>query len=1132
MLLDRNDSIWTMEKKLAEAFKGVKRIGEIDLSEEDFKWLRRSVQNHYDNSRSLIPPPCVTAAVLVFCARYADYGEEEHIQFWDKFAQTVLKKPLSQALGNDWRDHFKAARQHLRQTYNFSFPTKEQSTQHVVNGIYQQAILPAYMAEEFVEWFLQHHPKPSDWGALHGRFPDDIAEELSRIPVAAPNKRLKRFLSDVQTSLTAGDLLKMLATAAVWYVQREMDNDDIEQLLSPFERGLWQRMRPRLPDPMMALIATQRDRPARMRWAWLYDQNDILELTISNLKLNGKVEPDRLVWVPHGTRVTKGETLPSRELRYCEVNAWKFADGYVIDTATLIDVREHGWVVAVDRGDVVLSAPIETPKPPTSTHDAILFKAQAGNSLAKLSDWNRLTSGDYAIVMKPDVTIEPVTERGGAVTRHYGLDVPQVLRAQGFTTAAYYTLQLPVTIGGEDINPKLDRVSPELRGERLVTGLAANALPVYQAGKLWMVFSPPKNADPSKLRLELSVNGQSKIYSLKALDAAGHLERQTDPYGGQVWKIDLSAYLSTPCLIEATLYNGFTAMHGEPRRAGVLPAGVVVEPDSNERYYSINRKPAVCLSGIGESQIRLASAALIDAVDEDDCIVTWESPREDAALRLIFDTVELPLTFDMKWSYGWVDGVMGNGELPEALVKEAILHVRGKPKAQFYIRLGAQDKTSPYPLTSHGTFDVEVRHDRLIDALMGIHEARTMVALVFADDPDTAIPLFQFVRPAFAPKPVEVAPQPVKAPELPPPAPLQPVAPKPSPTLPQNTPQTRTTPTPSNRWEAATLARNPHLAVLVAPREADALWRGKVPPVLNGVIAARRARSSLLDRFFPRKKTIIVIGDLTFELFKDAKGAFIEVPRSANGEMVGTPVYLHEQDGVTYLKANNPLLRQCTACDTLYWEDDRGAVTKHGHTRPKSIGRNLSKQPVQITQQAQKRWFIESHSASFLPFIDRRLPLTKVIRQRISKTPPTLSSSPPPKNRFTRDGYRYAVNLWLQTYTEVTRDAVGTFKRLDLNRFWNVWRRSQDEYWVWAATWCESELRAQLHQETTYPTLIPALLTLANEARAYAHHGVRTLDEQPLYDLLSLAYQHFAPLWEWALAWAELSIIYWKDETR
>lgn len=1101
MLFQREDTTLILTRKLADAFQTVTSIGEIDLTESDYKILKNSV---HDTWQTATLSPEVVAAVLVFCARYVEYGEDERIQFWEKFSQTVLKRDLNQQIGNDWRDKFKIARDKLREKYGFVFPTRKILTQHIIGGIYNHAILPAYLADEFIEWFLKEYPTVEAWTRLKEHYPDEIAEHhLKEIEVKQPHIRLKRFLSEEETRLTAAKLVRNLATAAWWYVQGEFEGDDITSLLSPIERSLWTRLSSRLDMLHLKPQAVSRESRVRQRWSWLIEQNTILELHVKNLQITGRTPPDRLVWLPKDSEIRAGETVPHYGSHFCEVNAWDVGKGYVIDNATLIDIREIGWIVPVDIDDRALCQPIETIALPQVVDKAVmLFRVQPETSFAILSDWDRLTSGDYAISHGEGFSIKAL--EGGEVIRNYKLPVPDVLREQGHTEAAHYTLRLPVEINGERINPQRSRVAPVIHGQHPIAGLLPSAVPMYAHGDVWLSFTAPKGVPLSKLSLELVVNDAVKIHRLSELEAAGHIARREE-HGQFDLTLNLTPYIAFPSLIQATIYNGLNPMHGEPRIAGVLSQGVNVEPDDTTLYYTTAKRPDVCITGVGSAQIEFASYAEPTPIDEQSIIITWQDPRQDAAIRLVFGDLKLPLTFDFKWSHGWIEPLKAETELSESRLDEAQLHVRGKPKSSFYIEVEGVGRSSAYTLNSLGVMDAEIRYDRLKDVLLGYQGAQTTVHLVFADQPTHKIALCEFIRPAYQPEPVTppvsvIEPSPARSTSLPP---LH--KPTPPVTIPVAPP---------------------------TPKRFDQLRQHPFPSIAEFVSKMEPAQR----RLFPPETQWLLVGETTYEIRTDVEGRHIFLPRPNTEGVSDARVGVEERGATVHLRPTNDLLMQCKTCGHLYWEDDRGAKIKHAHGMPLPRGHRLSKQAVEGRISAFNQHFtnIRNYSFDFTPFISREMRLLP--RQA---TTPTVSRRPYDKPAvLSKKGYETAVSEWISTTTTETHAAIKTLCEMEsrLQKLTTIWQQSANPALIWASQWVKQELRARQHKNHDDAALIPNLMVLAVIARDNLHHQTPILrdeaDKQLVETALDIAYTYFHPLLIWAAAWAEFNFMYWKDKTR
>jgi hypothetical protein len=1099
-MFDRRDSADQIEGKLAQALESVTRIGELSLTDADRKLindsLRASPIHHV--------PPRLLLTAMVFCARHAKFDDDETINFWGRFFSDVLRTPKEMSSENACREAFRKARAVVQAAHGFEFPTRQTTTTDVVSGIYLHAILPAYLQDEFAGFFLRQYPDQAAWHRLNALFPDEIARQNQKLVLNPPTpKRLIHFLVKEETSLTAARLIQNMATASLWYSEG-LSGDAISEVLSQIERAVWQQLAPKLARSASAALPP-RARSARVRWAWLIEQNDILELHARNLRIDGDTPPDRLVALTDAQKsdVQVGQPVPDYGRRYCEVNAYRTSDGCTIDNAILIDIDEAAVLVAVDQHDRALTKPIEIDSPPSGP---AFFRIQPDGQLAILSDTARLTDGEYAVSLPAGVKL--TAAEGGSVTHEYALAVPKVLAAHGHTTAARCRIILPILLGDERIDRKRGRIAPTLHGAHPVSDLLPGALAVYQSGALWLRLVPPDGVPFERLFVRLSASDTVRVYALSELDQAGHVTREEADVGLTL-RIELEPLVEAACLLQAEVFSGVTRMHGDARMAGLLPRGVQVRASPTDRRYTPSDPPHVRIDGVTTGQVELASDARISA-DDGGLTITWVDPRQDAALRLKFDSVSIPLTFDVKWAHAWVSPLIGDFLWEDAL-DEAVLSIRGEPRARLYIAV-ADDTPVEYTLNARGTMDVHLREDRLFDVLKAYQGERVPVRAWFAHLGER-FDLFTFIRPQFGE--FERQPEAVKA-------------------------AVRAFRKAMRQARRETAAVQTHEIVLLPRRYFETLPVESLPSPLDALSMIKPgshpdARRAVL----PAHALRLRLGDaITYPLHQTGDALKLSLSRrhSQGESRVEVGVVRHE-NGVM-LVPSNTLLSRCQRCGDVYWSDDRAAKMQHGHGQFGIDGKPVHN--LVLTDAQIKRMPIEGDAAracmpDLSPFIRRDL------QSHLRVKKPTMThdilSSKQDAVPLTRAAYEWATANWVK---RMQKDGVRMQRRFATLYEAADWfsavcaalDASDQPALIAAARWLKTE--GDLRKPGGWEMLDPVVMALACTARAQAHGFDAALPNDQLergMTLLDEAWKICPELLSWALAWAELILTHWSDES-
>jgi hypothetical protein len=1085
-MFEITDHAAVLEEKLASAFDSVTWIGELPITDRDFRILCDSVRS--SNVRTT--PPRVLLTAMVFCARTVEFKDDEPINFWGKFFEVVLRQPRSDALENEYRAAFRRARAVAQREHSFEFPTREQTHTEVVSGLYQHAILPAYLQNDFAAFFLRQYPDHSAWNRLHNLFADQIAAQNEANPPLPPTpKRLVNFLSNADTSMTAARLIKTLNTAVLWYADG-LSSESIADILLSVERAIWYQIVPRLPKPGVGTLPPRLP-SGRVNWAWLIEQNDILELNARNIYLEGDVPPDRLVWLPpdQAKTVKVGQVIPEYGRCYAEVNPYQTATGYTIDNAMVMDIDQEGAVVLVDQHDHALNAPIPTPSLPEGT--PTFFRLQPDGDLALLSDINRLTDGEYAVSLPDGVML--TAEEGGSVQRIYPLLIPKVLKAQGHTNAARYAITLPIRVGDRRIDRQRSRLAPMLEGSAPVSGLVPGALAVYQAGEIALRFTQPRNIPSDRLFVRLTVNDSIHVYPLSEMDTAGQVRHETQN-GQDVLHVRLEDRLPSVCLMQVEVFSGVSRMHGDPRLAGVLPPGVRITHSPVDRCYTPSSPPCARIEGVRRQQVKCTSDAQIEE-DEAGVTVTWVDPRQEAALRLNFDGIELPLTFDVRWMYAWVSPLNGRFLWEDAL-DQAILSLRGAPRSVCYIAV-AGGKPRRYQLNARGVMDVPVAHDALADMLRA-YEGEHVPVQAWFDGEQERIDLFTFIRPQFSD--FERQPEFVKG-------------------------AVRAFKAYLRQGRREAMVDQAHLLPAVARMYIESVPRDALPEVLKPLAEIQPGSHAEARAILPTKDIELKLSEqLGYPVKVDAQGQHIFVIRStSNGEWEVRVALEERADGELWLVASHAGLHQCARCGALFWSADRNAKFRHGHGQFGLDSRDLSKQAVVGHLKAQPFDIssLRRFSIEFEPYIQR-----EVQRQyRKERGRAWDAQKQKPVLLFTTAAYTWATANWV-----LRLDNNRHLQRLQkfcnsgewVNEMTEKLISQDDAALIVAGRWVRGEWEKR--SQEGWAMLDPVVMTLAVLARAAAYDAMVLDDDdaQRVFSLLEHVHHACPELLVWALAWAEL----------
>ncbi len=1093
----REDTANTIEAKLAKALEGKRWIGELQITRDDFSILANVT--HAQGKPEYVAKRMFVAS-MVFSARYAEFADEESINFWTRYLKDVWQIEYDQTFASTCRKYFREARAYLQEGYGMEFPVRPQTLLDVVSGVYLHAILPSYLLDDFAEFFLKVMPDLPAWQIAIDQSVEEIAQHWqTSLPPLYLRRRLLNFVTQTETNPTAARLAQTLATAALWYSEGQ-DAALINDALAPIEQSIWSQLLPKLRSEAGKAQRRARTPGLRIRWAWLYEENDILELHVKNMPLKGETSPDRLIWLPANAAksVKVGEIAPEYGTAFCEVNAWQTEAGYHIDSATLIDIDQAGVVTAVNQQDRALSMPLPTGSLPKE--DVVFFRIQSDDRLSVLTEQSALTDGLYAVSSKSSIVLAEAQEKIPLKPTRQ-LMVPRILRALGHDHAAVYDIKLPILVGEQRVEKRRTREAPTLTGARPLAGLIPSAMPVFEQGDIWVFFTLPFGVQIEKLSLRLTINNDApKVISMADLRTQGAADPQE-----QRWRVRLNGLLPASCLFQVEVFSGLTCLNNELLIAALLPPEVTIQQPNSDTYHTIEQPPTIIVKGVSREQVELASDAVIET-QADGVAIRWRDPRQDTALRLQLDGVSIPLTFGTRWSYAWAEPLSGSLLWEEAL-PDAILHVRGAPRAQFSITV-ADREPRPYELNARGIFDTKLSGDALIDILRTYQGERVPVYLQFGTN-DKPIHLFTLIRPSFADferKP-ELVKQAVRAFR--------------------------------DKMRASRRQGTIHgdsLLSLVPTTYVDTISESDLPsPLTHLRQITNRPYSEFEGTVFPKRNYQLNVSDtVSYPLTANDKGWSFSLPRWIAGNQEMIEVHITQEGNAVYARQKS--LRQCRRCGGFYWQDDTTSKIKHGHGKFGIDGADLESEPISgsLTWLAPTTVTLQQHTPRFSRFIDEGAEHTFRLDQTRKRAREVLPASDPLSLGF----YRHATARWvLRTdFDENLKQLRGS--KDFVARITENFLSSDRRVLVIAGKWIAEQRVDRKIDENSWLMLDIAVMTLAVIARAYAHElDVNAIlnnkaEEDQFMSLLKDAHAHCPELLIWAFCWTEVFFTHWRHSDR
>lgn len=704
---------------------GKKWIGDLNLTEQDFKTLTNVVRSHSFDSVPLL----IRIAAMVFTVRYAEFSDDETPNFWAKYARMVWHQNVDQMFQNREREKFRQTRDILMSDYGFYFPVQSDTKQDVVSGIYLHAILPRYLQDDFAHWLTKLLKTESDWQrAADSSIEDIIAYLKDHSTLSAVRRRLRHFVEHDVSAPTAARLVQTLAIAGQEFLSGE-DAHQVAQMLSPIERDLWYELEreliPLRGQYQRGAFGKRRERRINQRWAWNL-ADDKLSVVIKNWRAKSTQAPDRMVWAENTEGLAQYE-------HFTNLTPWEQDnDTWEVDSAYLNVELPRGVIALVDAHDTVIGEPIVLSPLP---HDALLFfRLDSSGEYGILTPSNQVSDGQYVICSK--YPIEVIQAHTHASCRPQGRLTPlEAFEFIGHQHVERYTLTLPVDIVSNGYKQYLRNTrgvfTAQLEGHA-VEGLSSQAIPIfYHQPRLRLINAAASLDDVRQLRVRVtSQSGTSRDLPLNVAvkpdgnDALVDLRGLTDGGVG---------------IYELQLLRNFASALPERLTFALLPKDIrITSPDRNTAY-TIDNPPSVIVQGIAAEQVHvLPNDGTVSQADQS-VRVTWHNPHTMPHMILTVDGADIPFQWDITWYHAWVDPSFPLQTLED--MTETWLHLRGGRHEMFTLHVG--DNVRAVKLRANGCYDVRIERDALYDML---RQSRNAQVAIFASCSTLTWKLFEFQR--------------------------------------------------------------------------------------------------------------------------------------------------------------------------------------------------------------------------------------------------------------------------------------------------------------------------------------------------------------------------------------------------
>jgi len=686
------------ELKLRSQFKKIAWIGQLPFNENEFHELCQAIQEeavepHYftkeRGGQPRLVPPVVFMTSMVFSARYTEHLAAEDVdEFWNPYLRDVWGVSYTQAFMARCRKRFKQVAPYLEKTFDFVFP--RQRAGDVVRPVYRHALIPRYMQADFADWLrknwrdiLETAESPS---LLASQLKNDKSLELYY------SHRLNQFITGKTTSETAVALITNMAAAISLHINDGESIENIHSLLAgtPIEQELWQELAQIFTNRTQKedTLSLRQSKP-RLTWLWSLDDEE-MHLRVQNIILSTDRETegdaDRIVWL------TDDEDDPLIAEIEEEVSPWLMNTGEQIVNDVFLtepDAPLDGQLILLT--DMDEEAIRISNIPPFPSQDVQFFRITQQGSYGVPVDHSQVNDGTWLICGEKPLLFFDETDQQIALDGEFSVPYPL---NEWYQWAAQITFTLPITATQEGKNvlalaahhEQSTIGMPTIVGGQPIQGLSGIVAPVFGTTQLSLIFECDGKHLLNQAIVWLSdQNGERKQWSVAELQ-----ERSIAKISENQLIITFAELLSdVPNIYTLNLRLSLTPILPSPVQFAIVPNLQAEPPDSGQIYTPAN-PPQVTLRGVDEAVIVRRKGIKIEAVSNDSQHITWTTLKRKPHLLLRFDTVDIPLAWDIPQITAWLEPTQSKPFFTMGEIQKTTLHVKSTHTAVTDFRLFVQ----------------------------------------------------------------------------------------------------------------------------------------------------------------------------------------------------------------------------------------------------------------------------------------------------------------------------------------------------------------------------------------------------------------------------------------------------------
>jgi hypothetical protein len=703
---------------LMASLDDINLIGELLITEETFHSMTTMIRREFivqgkPKLKKVYPALFITS--MVFSARYSD---ENARNFWEPYAKLVWNiDEADQYLQQQGRQHFKDCRVFLSEYFEH-LKFRVESDGDVVRPVFQHAMIPYYLQDDFANWLLQNFKTILDVPPVS--LPYVLSNDTKSLQYVAP--RLRKFIQDSDTADTAAHLVRQMAEAVMICADGETVEDVLGMMNNPIEQSLWHMIAEQLLDAKELQRVHKAPRP-RIEWVWSIDDHS-MQIRLTNVASTAK--PDLCVW----SEANANDLLSASTTE--TILPWEQSDGsYLLDEVLLQDGPLDGTVFVLSdeyegsAEDIIFKSNI----PNFPTESIVFFRITQQNAYGiPVADNKPNASGEWIVSMADGIAI--YDEKGQIIEPRLPYGTPNLLREHAnHTYSGQYSLNLPITVkrGNEiilEVNATEDSpvLQSSITGNSPIPSIAPSVPPAFEDTNIYLEV-PKYFPRPDKIALSLrSRSDFSEVVRLSELS--------TEYVDGRTI-ISLSDILPKESAVyRVTLRENLQPLLQVPLEFSVLEGILVLGPNTDQIYTFAN-PPVVQFMGIDIDQIVQHEAISMEETSEN-IVVSWKHfPSNTIHIAISVNNQRIPLAWQIERFYAWTSGNHSN-IITDEIVGDTIIHVRGQHNQEFYWIVEGERRKSQ--LGANGKLDQSLQQDSLYDMIRKSTTSRTIVQIEASEE--------------------------------------------------------------------------------------------------------------------------------------------------------------------------------------------------------------------------------------------------------------------------------------------------------------------------------------------------------------------------------------------------------------